>query len=928
MKKAIPFLFLVCLLFGAATINSCKKDVVIPTLSTNSVTNITLNSATGGGNITSGGGADITARGLCYGTTQTPVIAGTHTSDGTGAGSFTSELTNLTPNTLYYVRAYATNKVGTAYGSEISFTTSAIVVATLTTTAVTSVTLTTAVSGGNITADGGGAVTAKGVCWATTPAPTITNSKTSDGTGTGSFTSNLTGLTASTTYYLRAYATNSAGTSYGNEISFNTTGIVVPTLTTTAVTAVTLVSATTGGNITADGGGAVTARGVCWALTAAPTVANSKTTDASGTGVFVSNLTGLTPGATYHLRAYATNSAGTAYGNELQFTTTPVVIPTITTAAVTSITLTTAVSGGNITANGGGAVTVSGICWATSTAPTTANSKTIDGALTGVFAGNLTGLTPGATYYVRAYATNSAGTAYGNEQVFTTSAVVVPTLTTATVTAITLTTATSGGNISSNGGGTVTASGICWATTVAPTTANFKTTDGTATGTFSSNMTGLTPGTPYHVRAYATNSAGTAYGNEQVFTTTAIVIPTLTTAAITAITTTSAVSGGNISSNGGGTITTSGICWATTTAPTTASPTKTTDGSLTGTFASNLTALTPGLTYYVRAYAINSAGTAYGNELSFTTTAIVIPTLTTTAISAVTLTSAASGGAITSNGNGTITTSGICWSATGTPSVADLTKTTNGSITGSFVSNLTGLTAGTAYHVRAYATNSAGTGYGSEIIFSTQIADADAAPNHYNTVVIGSQVWMAENLKTVTYTGGAPITNITGDGAWALDSVAMTPAYCWYNDDISNKDSHGALYNFWAVNTGDLCPTGWHVPSDADFKVLESFLGVSNATIDAYGWRGINQGAQLKSTTGWDTPNGTNTSGFNAVPGGYRYYKTGTSNNLTTIAFYWTSTLDAPPSRAWDRQLLDSRNDVFRGVIPLGAGKSVRCLKN
>jgi uncharacterized protein (TIGR02145 family) len=767
-----------------------------------------------------------------------------------------------------------------------------------------------------------------GTCWATTTVPTITNSKTTDGTGNGAFASNLTGLLPSTTYYLRAYATNSAGTAYGNEVSFTTAAIVVPTLTTTAVTAVTLVSATSGGTITADGGGTVSARGVCWALTANPTIANSKTTDATGTGVFVSNLTGLTPGATYHVRAYATNSAGTAYGNELQFTTTPVVVPILTTTAVTSITLTTAVSGGNITSNGGGTVTVSGICWATTTAPTTASSKTIDGALTGAFTGNLTGLTPGTTYYVRAYATNSAGTAYGNEVNFVTTAVVVPTLTTTAVTSITLTTATSGGTISSNGGGTVTASGICWSTTAAPTTANSKTTDGTATGTFSSNMTGLTPGAQYHVRAYATNSAGTAYGNEQVFTTTAIVVPTLTTAAVTSITTTTAVSGGDITSNGGGAVTSSGICWATTINPTTALVTKTTDGTATGVFASSLIGLTNGTVYYVRAYAINSAGTAYGNQVSFTTTAVVVPTLTTTAISAVDLTTAASGGDITSNGNGTITTSGICWSATGTPTVADLTKTTDGSLTGSFVSNLTGLTAGTAYHVRAYASNSAGTGYGNEIIFSTQIADADAVPNHYNTVVIGSQVWMAENLKTVRYNTGTPITNITGDGAWALDSVAQTPAYCWYNDDISNRDAHGALYNFWAVNSGDLCPTGWHVPSDADFKVLESFLGVSGATIDNYGWRGTNQGAQLKSTTGWDTPNGTNTSGFNAVPGGYRYYKTGTSNNLTTIAFYWTTTYDAPPTRAWDRQLLDSRNDVFRGVIPLGAGKSVRCLKD
>ena len=267
------------------------------------------------------------------------------------------------------MRAYATNSAGTAYGNDVSFTTTPIVVPTLTTTAVTSITLTTAVSGGNITADGGGAVTARGVCWATTATPTITDSKTTDGTGTGSFTSNLTGLLPATTYYVRAYATNSAGTAYGNEVSFTTTAIVVPTLTTTAVTSITLTTAVSGGNITADGGGAITARGVCWATTANPTISNSKTTDGTGTGSFTSNLTGLLPGTTYHVRAYATNSAGTAYGNDVSFTTTSIVVPTLTTTAVTSITLTTAVSGGNITADGGGAVTARGVCWATTANP-------------------------------------------------------------------------------------------------------------------------------------------------------------------------------------------------------------------------------------------------------------------------------------------------------------------------------------------------------------------------------------------------------------------------------------------------------------------------------------------------------------------------------------------------------------------------------
>src|SRR5664279_2492738 len=265
MKRITVFLAFFSLLLGIIIINSCKKDVVIPTLTTASVTDITINSATAGGSITKDGGATVTARGVCWGTTANPVISGSHTSDNSGTGSFTSSLTDLTPNTQYHVRAYATNKAGTAYGADVQFTTTAIVVPTLTTTTVTGMTLTTAASGGNITADGGGTVTARGVCWATTANPVIgATNTTTDGTGTGDFTSAITGLLPGTDYHVRAYATNSAGIAYGNELTFTTNAIVVPTLTTTIASLITLTTAVSGGNITSDGGGAVTARGVCW----------------------------------------------------------------------------------------------------------------------------------------------------------------------------------------------------------------------------------------------------------------------------------------------------------------------------------------------------------------------------------------------------------------------------------------------------------------------------------------------------------------------------------------------------------------------------------------------------------------------------------------------------------------------------------------
>ncbi len=583
------------------------------------------------GTVITDNGASLTARGICYSTSNNPSISGPKKPDTQATlGSFTCTLINLSPSTMYFARAYATNSYGTAYGSEISFTTQAATIPIIaSTTAPSLITQISASSGGLITNSGASNITSRGVCYSNTSTnPTIANSKTNDGTGTGQFTSSLTNLAPNTIYYIRAYATNGVGTAYGDAKSFRTTSATIPVVSsTTAASFITLTSAISGGNVTSESGATVTSRGVCWSnATSTPTTLNSKTMDGIGLGTFTSSLTSLAPGTTYYVRAYATNSVGTAYGSTISFSTVSPTIPTgVTTNTISSITQTAGIGGGNSSSDGGATITARGVCWSnTTSSPTITNSKTVDGSGVGSFTSSLSGLTTNTTYYVRAYATNSVGTAYGAYQIFKTAAATVPSgIITTTISSITQTTASSGGSVSNDGGATITAKGVCWSnTTSTPTINNSITNNGAGAGTFSSSLTGLTSNTTYYVRAYATNSAGTSYGSVQSFTTLSATIPTgVTTNSISSTTQTTASGGGAVSSDGGAAITSRGVCWSNTTSSPTVTNSKTVDGSGIGSFTSSLSGLTANTTYYVRAYATNSAGTSYGSVQPFTTLA-------------------------------------------------------------------------------------------------------------------------------------------------------------------------------------------------------------------------------------------------------------------------------------------------------------------
>lgn len=300
---------------------ACIKNPLLPegfssqiTLTTQAVSSVGQNSATSGVQVSGGFSEEIIDKGICWATSTKPTISQTKASGGVGGGLVSLSLTGLTPGVMYYIRGYVTTKNETIYGDQKQFNTLGYQLAAITTSTVTSITRTTGSSGGNVTTAGGGTVSARGICWGTTSGPTILNSKTNDGAGLGSFSSELSGLNPGTTYYVRAYATNQAGTAYGSQVSFVTMSISLATVSATTVNSFTKTTVSCSSSVTADGGGTITARGICWSTVSNPTIANSRTIDGTGLGAYNSTMTGLITGTTYYIRAYATNAAGTSYG--------------------------------------------------------------------------------------------------------------------------------------------------------------------------------------------------------------------------------------------------------------------------------------------------------------------------------------------------------------------------------------------------------------------------------------------------------------------------------------------------------------------------------------------------------------------------------------------------------------------------------------
>ncbi|HEY6915650.1 MAG TPA: fibrobacter succinogenes major paralogous domain-containing protein [Paludibacter sp.] len=597
----------------------------------------------------------------------------------------------------------------------------------------------------------------------------------------------------------------------------------------------------------------------------------------------------------------------------------PVLLPEITTIEVSNITESSVLSGGTITSDAGNQITSRGVCWSTNPNPTIADSITKDAAGTGRFVSKINSLLPNTTYYLRAYATNKKGTGYGLQETFTTKSLG---LLTKQITEITLNSAKTGGNIEIPGdSSSIIERGICWSTQASPTIQNFKSANGKGTGEFTCTLTELTANTIYYVRAYATNGNGTHYGNEINFKT-KIGIVSATTTSATNITPNSATSGGNITEIGGNSVSERGVCWSTSPNPTIADP-KSSDGNGVGSFTSSLTGLKNSTKYYVRTYATNIDSTYYGNEVSFNTLSGII-TISSTAASNISGTTAKFGGYISAVGGSSIIESGICYSSNINPTIDDnKISTTNKSI-GTYSATASGLTPNTTYYFRAYATNSVGLYYGNELSFKTTSIVTDADGNVYNTVTIGTQTWMVENLKTTKYNDGTSIPLVANASSW---STSTTPAYCWYANDAANKNKYGALYNGYAISTGKLAPTGWHIATDAEWTTLENYIGVNT------GKSGTVTKA-LSATTDWTTSTSpgaigndlsiNNSSGFTALPGGIRD-NTGIYDMVGTDCYYWTSTGTTTLSY---RNFNYQKYTITKNTKARNFGYSVRCIKD
>lgn len=637
---------------------------------------------------------------------------------------------------------------------------------------------------------------------------------------------------------------------YTEHLFLDVNVILPPTLTTTEVTEITETGAVSGGNVSNDGGDAVTVRGVCWSTSYPPTIDGNKTEDGSGTGSFVSTMTDLYPGTEYWVAAYATNSLETMYGEVLSFTT-PGDAPLI-----------------DIDGNVYGMVQIGDQVWMTENLRVT---RYPDGTPIPLVENADQWDTITASDRAYCWYVNTEGNKDPYGALYTWAAAM--------------------NGAWGNGDNDNGIQGVCPDDWHLPGDAEWKTLE---------NFLGMSYADQEASHYRGTNEGGKlkeqgidhwqdpniGATNETGFT---------------------ALASGYRNPYGGGFFGMGewAFFW-------TASEHFMGNGAWCRGLKNDYATIYRKENDPERGYSVRCVKGKLG---------IYPPALLSASVYDIYETFATARGSVGVDQGAEVTARGFCWSTSPNPSI-DNDTTLDGKGVGYFYTSLTGLSPGTTYYARAYATNSRGTGYSTEFSFTTAdpgstVSDYDG--NAYYTVQIGDQVWMAENMRSTHLDNGTNIPLVENATNWA-ELGGTAPAYCWYVNDSETSDPYGALYT-WTAAMG-VCPAGWHIPSEADWESLVTYLGGEEVA-----------GGKLKETSSypndfWSFPNtgATNESGFSAVGGGQRTYG-GTFRNFRQDGVYWTSTFYEPSSASF--QVLNYKvESTSLGGSQTNSGSSVRCVKD
>ena len=383
---------------------------------------------------------------------------------------------------------------------------------------VENITASSATSGGIVIDDKGYTVVRRGVCWGLNPNPTIEkDSFTVDGSGAGKFVSQMRFLSHNKSYFVRAYATNKHGTSYGNTISFKTLEGVAG-LFTISFDSLRARSVVFKGEVIEDGGDEIFERGFCVSLKPNPTISDRKVVSGEGLGSFTAHIDELSPFTQYYVRSFATNNVTTSYGNELDFVTRDGII-SITTKPVSDVSVSSFLTGGFISDDGGSSVLERGVCWSENRNPKIDNNSVNTLELyDSQYSIVISNLKHSTKYFVRSYAINDVGISYGDElEVNTRSGEIV--LTTLGVTGVTRTAAQLNGRIVDDGGSDVIEKGFTFSLDSIPSINDSRIIVDFENNLYHTQVKDLIPSTKYFVTSYAVNSIGMFYGNQVWFKT-------------------------------------------------------------------------------------------------------------------------------------------------------------------------------------------------------------------------------------------------------------------------------------------------------------------------------------------------------------------------------------------------------------------------